>query len=121
MRRFHSYGPVDGKHHFCVQRKELVEQCLAQLVGIPDEGGHYFTIWAPRQTGKTWLMRQVKQEIAARYPNQFALFNFSLGSLRGLKDGEPPDRQPSSTMGGADVLGPNQTRFSSRPSGVRHD
>ena len=88
MRRFHSYGPVDGKHHFCVQRKELVEQCLAQLVGIPDEGGHYFTIWAPRQTGKTWLMRQVKQEIAARYPNQFALFNFSLGGLRGLKEGE---------------------------------
>jgi len=60
MRRFHSYGPVDGKHHFCVKREELVSHCLAQLVGIPDEGGHYtsflstcFTIWAPRQTGKT--------------------------------------------------------------------
>ena len=84
MRRFHSYGPVDGKHHFSVKRQELVDQCLAQLVGIPDESGHYFTIWAPRQTGKTWLMRQVKKEISKRYADRFAVFDFSLGVLRGL-------------------------------------
>ncbi len=55
MRRFHSYGPVDCRHHFCVDRTELIEKCAGQLAGIPEEGGHYFTIWGPRQTGKTWL------------------------------------------------------------------
>jgi hypothetical protein len=25
----------------------------------PAEGGHYITVWAPRQTGKTWLMQQI--------------------------------------------------------------
>jgi hypothetical protein len=63
MRRFHSYGPVDCRYHFCVDRQTLVERCIDQLVGIPDQGGHYFTIWAPRQTGKTWLMRQMREGI----------------------------------------------------------
>ena len=88
MRRFHSYGPVDGEEHFCLPRRELVDKCLAQLVGNPNKSGHYFTIWAPRQTGKTWLMRQVKQEIADRYGEQFTVFNFSLGNLRPLKESE---------------------------------
>lgn len=66
MRRFHSYGPVDCRYHFCVDRQALVERCMDQLVGVPDEGGHYFTIWAPRQTGKTWLMRQMREEIPQR-------------------------------------------------------
>ena len=57
MRRFHSYGPVNSKVHFCVERNDLVEQCMNQLLGKAEEGGHYFTIWAPRQTGKTWLIR----------------------------------------------------------------
>lgn len=86
MRRFHSYGPVDCRYHFCVERRELVESCLNQLVGVPEEGGHYFTIWAPRQTGKTWLMRQVTQEIAQRYGDQFTALNVSFGNLRGLDD-----------------------------------
>ncbi len=84
MRQFHSYGPVDCKRHYCVPRKDLVEQCLNQLIDDPQEGGHYFTIWAPRQTGKTWLMRQVVQEIPQRYQERFAVFHFSLGTLRGM-------------------------------------
>jgi len=84
MRRFHSYGPVNAKLHFCVPRTELIEQCLKSLIGHPEEGGHYFTIWAPRQTGKTWLMRQAEQEILKRYPDQFTVFRFSLGNLRGM-------------------------------------
>ena len=84
MRHFHSYGPVDCRYHFCVKRQELIAQGVNQLIGIPDEGGHYFTLWAPRQTGKTWLMRQIKQEIALQYPEKFAIFNFSLGKLRGI-------------------------------------
>lgn len=85
MRRFHSYGPVDCEEHFCVKRERLVNQCIEQLIGNPARGGHYFTIWAPRQTGKTWLMRQMLKEIPHRYADKFELLSFSLGRLRGMK------------------------------------
>jgi hypothetical protein len=85
MRYFSSYGPVDCKAHFCVPRLALIETGVQQLIGSPEEeGGHYFTIWAPRQTGKTWLMRQIQQAIELKYPDEFAVFNFSLGALRGM-------------------------------------
>jgi hypothetical protein len=84
MRTFFSYGPVDCERHFCVPRKELIERCLQSLIGDPEKGGHYFTIWAPRQSGKTWLMWQVKQRITQHYSEQFAIYHFSLGTLRGL-------------------------------------
>ncbi len=61
MRKFFSYGPVDCELHFCVPRKELIEKCMNQLIGENKKFGHYFTLWAPRQTGKTWLMIQVKK------------------------------------------------------------
>lgn len=86
MRRFYSYGPVDCEEHFCVERRLMVACCLDQLIGNPEKGGHFFTIWAPRQTGKTWLMRQMKAEIDKHYGNQFTVFNFSFGNLRGLED-----------------------------------
>jgi len=89
MRKFHSYGPVDCRYHFCVARKELIAHGVEQLIGIPEEGGHYFTIWAPRQTGKTWLMRQIKQKISQQYPDRFTVFNFSLGGLRGMSFSPP--------------------------------
>ncbi|MCP4345314.1 MAG: hypothetical protein GY795_07290 [Desulfobacterales bacterium] len=44
MRCFHSYGPVDCRHHFCVERNSLVQRCFEQMIGVPDEGGHYFTM-----------------------------------------------------------------------------
>jgi len=84
MRHFHSYGPVDCHEHFCVQRQALIAQGVEQLIGKPEKGGHYFTIWAPRQTGKTWLMRQIEQAISQQYPEEFTVFNFSLGGLRGM-------------------------------------
>ncbi len=81
MRRFHSYGPVDCEEHFCVERKELVNHCVEQLIGNPEKGGHYFTVWAPRQTGKTWLVRQAKKEIERRYPDRFRI---GLMSMQGV-------------------------------------
>jgi hypothetical protein len=63
MRRFHSYGTADYEQHFCVQRKELIRQCMDYLIGDLDRGGHYFTVWGARQTGKTWLIRQVEKLI----------------------------------------------------------
>ncbi|HSO00870.1 MAG TPA: hypothetical protein VLS89_21410, partial [Candidatus Nanopelagicales bacterium] len=88
MRRFHSYGPVDLRYHFGVERRELVERCVAQLLGEEDEGGHFFTIWAPRQAGKTWLMRRAIEEICARHGERFLVGTFSMGSTA-MDDNEP--------------------------------
>ncbi len=52
MRRFHSYGPVDCEEHF-------------------------FTIWVPRQTGKTWLMLQAKERIERGFPDKFTTARMS--------------------------------------------
>ena len=90
MRRFHSYGPVDSRHHFCVPRTELVTRCVEQMVGIPDEGGHYFTLWSPRQCGKTWLMRRTREEIERRFPDRFALGMMSVQGVV-MKPDEPEE------------------------------
>ena len=59
MRKFWSYGPVNTNLHYYVPRTELIERALVQLIGEdPNEGGHYITVWAPRQAGKTWVMRR---------------------------------------------------------------
>ena len=87
MRYFHSYGPVDAARHFYVPRRSLIEQLVQQLVGDPQIEGHYFTIWAARQTGKTWLMRQTKTEVAQRYGDQFTVFHFSLETMRDMDYG----------------------------------
>ena len=89
MRRFHSYGPVDAEEHFCVPRTEMIRQCVRQLVGNPDKGGHFFTIWAPRQCGKTWLMRQAKMEIERQYPDEFVVGMMSMQGVVIEKD-DPP-------------------------------
>ena len=90
MRRFHSYGPVDCEEHFCVPRTGLIQECLDQLVGHPQKGGHYFTIWAPRQTGKTWLMRQVQQRVKNDYLDTFIVGSMSMQGVV-LKDDDPPE------------------------------
>ena len=64
MRKFTSYGPIDADLHFHAPRNELIENIFNRLIGdAPEKGGHYVTIWAPRQTGKTWIMRQVTRKI----------------------------------------------------------
>ncbi len=90
MRRFTSYGPVDCQEHFCVRRKELVRNCAGRIVGNPEKGGHYFTIWAPRQTGKTWIMRQVKKKIEAVYGDRFIIGCMSMQGVI-LDDAAPGD------------------------------
>ena len=91
MRTFCSYGPVSRPAHFCVERRELVDSCVEQLVGRPgEEGGRYFTIWAPRQTGKTWLMRRAKAEIQARYGDEFVVASMSMQGIV-MRDDDPPE------------------------------
>lgn len=88
MRRFHSYGPVDAEEHFCVERRALVEQCVEGLVGNPEKGGRFFTIWAPRQTGKTWLMRRAIEQIRARHGDRFAIGALSMQGVLDVDDGD---------------------------------
>ncbi len=87
MRRFHSYGPVDPSEHFAVERRALVDQCVQHLVGDPDTGGHFFTLWAPRQTGKTWLMRRAMEEIRARHGDRFLVGSLLMQGVMNDKDG----------------------------------
>ncbi|MCP5047989.1 MAG: hypothetical protein GY940_12505, partial [bacterium] len=64
MRRFSSYGPLNTKIHYYAPRKDLISKAYTRLVGEnPDEGGHYITVWAPRQCGKSWLMIQIYQQL----------------------------------------------------------
>ncbi len=64
MRRFSSYGPVNMKVHYHAPREALIDRAYGELTGDdPEEGGHYVTVWAPRQTGKTWVMQQVMKRI----------------------------------------------------------
>ncbi len=60
MRKFSSYGPIDTEMNYYAPRVELIEKAYHNLIGEnPQKSGHYFTVWAPRQTGKTWLMQQI--------------------------------------------------------------
>lgn len=66
MRTFSSYGPIDKDNHYYAPRTTLLNQAWQQLVGEDaTKGGHYITVWAPRQTGKTWLMQQVVERVRA--------------------------------------------------------
>ncbi|HRI63744.1 MAG TPA: AAA-like domain-containing protein [Polyangium sp.] len=89
MRHFSSYGPVDADIHFAVERRDLVADCVQQLVGERlDKGGHYFTIWGPRQTGKTWIMRQAIKAIREKYGDKFAIGALSMQGRLESTDGE---------------------------------
>ena len=89
MRTFHSYGPVDREEHYYVERKELVDQCAKQLVGNIEKGGHYFTIWGARQTGKTWLYRQSMEKIKQQYADQYIIGELSMQGIALKKNDDP--------------------------------
>ena len=64
MRSFSSYGPVNTKLHYYASRKELLAQTILQLKGgNPEEGGHFFTAWGHRQSGKTWVLNNAMFKI----------------------------------------------------------
>lgn len=64
MRKFSSYGQINTKLHYYAPRTALIERAYTQLVGEnPEEGGHYITVWAPRQTGKSSVMLEVVKKL----------------------------------------------------------
>ncbi len=85
MRKFSSYGPVDKDLHYYAPRKELIDNAWTQLIGeYPDKGGHYITVWAPRQTGKTWLMQQILWRL--QKDEGFLVLKINLEHLKRVKD-----------------------------------
>jgi len=86
MRRFHSYGPIQNKLHYYAPRIELIENAKLELIGDPDGSGHYVTVWAPRQTGKSWVMRQVIRRI--KDEDEFEVGVISLQLAKDVKDEE---------------------------------
>jgi len=54
-RYFNTSGPCNPKEHYTLMRQGLIAEGV-QLV----ENSRYFTIWAPRQTGKSTYFRLLK-------------------------------------------------------------
>ena len=85
MRRFHSYGPINNNVHYYAPRKELIERAYTQLIGEnPSEGGHYITVWAPRQCGETWIMQQILFRL--KKEAQFDVLKINLEILKEVED-----------------------------------
>jgi hypothetical protein len=81
MRKFSSYGPIDTDLHYYAPREALIQEALHHLLGdAPDRGGHYITVWAPRQSGKTWLMQQVLFRL--RHNPKFDVLKINLEHLK---------------------------------------
>ena len=82
MRKFSSYGPIDTDLHYYVPRAGLIQQAYMELIGeVPHKGGHYITVWAPRQRGKSWVMQQVLWRLKS--DERFAAAKINLQSLKG--------------------------------------
>jgi len=82
MRKFSSYGPIDVDIHYHAPRTELIDQIYAQLLGEkPGQNGHYITIWAPRQTGKSRVTNQALHLLKQTQPT-FDVVKLSLQDLQ---------------------------------------
>jgi hypothetical protein len=87
MRTFVSYGPVDVEAHYYAPRADLIDFTYQQLLGEnPERDGHYITVWAPRQTGKTWIMQQVITRLQAL--DQYDVAIISLQSAKSAQSDE---------------------------------
>lgn len=58
MREFNTSGPNIPSQHYTIERTDLIEKGI-KLV----EKERYFTIWAPRQTGKSTYFRQLAEKL----------------------------------------------------------
>ncbi len=61
MREFNTSGPNIPSQHYTIERTGLIEKGV-RLVGKQ----RYFTIWAPRQTGKSTYFRQLAEVLNQR-------------------------------------------------------
>ncbi|MEA3444304.1 MAG: AAA-like domain-containing protein [Bacteroidota bacterium] len=61
MKKFNTSGPNNPLKHYTIVRHDLINKGI-ELV----EDERYFTIWAPRQTGKSTYFRQLADELETR-------------------------------------------------------
>jgi AAA+ ATPase superfamily predicted ATPase len=71
MRYFNTYGPVNETEHYVVPRTELVTALIKQI-----ERGTYFTIYAPRQMGKTTLLQRLEKILSTQGTYLPLIFSF---------------------------------------------
>ncbi len=58
MRRFNTSGPNIPEDHYTIERTDLISIGIDMV-----ETNRYFTIWAPRQTGKSTYFRQLAEKL----------------------------------------------------------
>ena len=58
MREFNTSGPNDPRVHYTLLRENLLEKGLTKVFK-----SRYFTIWAPRQTGKSTYFLLLKDKL----------------------------------------------------------
>ncbi len=82
MRRFSSYGPINPAEHYHAPREALISKACTSLTGSKNsENGHYITVWAPRQCGKTWVMQEAVERI-----RQTGCYNVGIISMERAKE-----------------------------------
>ncbi|SHF28623.1 Type II secretory pathway, component ExeA (predicted ATPase), partial [Marinitoga hydrogenitolerans DSM 16785] len=69
MRRFCTSGPVDKKTCYYVERPDVMKEALDHI-----ENWRYFTVSAPRQTGKTTLLNDIVEKTKEKYLPIFISF-----------------------------------------------
>ncbi|KLO21566.1 hypothetical protein X275_08755 [Marinitoga sp. 1197] len=57
MRRFCTSGPVDKKTCYYIDRPDIMKEALDHI-----ENWRYFTVSAPRQSGKTTLLNDIVEK-----------------------------------------------------------
>ncbi len=58
MKYFNTSGPNIANEHYTIQRTKLIKEGIVLV-----KRKRYFTIWAPRQTGKSTYFRQLAKEL----------------------------------------------------------
>ena len=58
MRHFNTFGPCNPEEHYTVLREALITQRMDKV-----KKGRFFTIFAPRQAGKTTYFQLLRREL----------------------------------------------------------
>lgn len=77
MREFNTFGPVNPREHYHVNRAQVKADLCARI-----DKGRYLTLSAARQTGKTTLLREVHTELEATGAYFVLMLDFS--ALKGF-------------------------------------
>ncbi len=87
MRRFNPGAPLNTDVHYYTPREELIVNICHRLTGQdPENKGTFFTMLAPAQSGKSWLLEQTFLRLHT-FPNLDTII-IDLGNLEGSGNGK---------------------------------